>query len=313
MPASCRLLRMALTPTRARPYSSVVMATTTIDAAVEHLQAVGFGEYEARAYATLVRRGPLTGYQLAKESGIPRPNIYAVIDRLEKRAAVTRIEVRDGQKYAALPAEEMLARLSRSVEAHLEGAKEALAGVGQAQTPEYVWNVEGYDNLIGRAEALIAAARERLLVGVWSKEAVRLAAAFAAAQARGVQVAVLCIEGCADECGGCRGDVYRYPVARGAGTRWLMLVADDRELLLGQVGATGEVKAAHTTLEVFVAMTSQYVRNTIAAAEIVRSLGPRLPKLLDRGALQAVQGAGLASGSESWLKRLSAAVRRARS
>ena len=98
-----------------------------MNAAIEHLQAIGFGEYEARAYATLVQRGPLTGYQLAKESGIPRPNIYAVIDRLEKRVAVTRIEVKDGVKYAALPADEMLASLSQAVRGHLAGAEGALS------------------------------------------------------------------------------------------------------------------------------------------------------------------------------------------
>ena len=288
------------------------MDTTTTQTAVEHLQAVGFSEYEARAYATLVRRGPLTGYQLAKDSGIPRPNVYAVIDRLEKQSAVARIEVRDGVKYAALPADEMLGRLSRTVEAHLAGAKGALEGLGQSTGPDYIWNIEGYDSMISRAEALVGGAQEHLLVGVWSPESTRLAPAFAAAQQRGVQLVVLCVQGCANECGGCRGDVYRYPVAAEAKTRWLMLAADDRELLLGQVGPGAEARAAHTTLEVFVAMTSHYLRNTIAAAEIVRSLGPKLPKLLDQSAIRAVQGAGLATGGESWLKRLSATVRQIR-
>jgi hypothetical protein len=289
-------------------------ATTISDGAIEHLQAVGFGEYEARAYATLVQRGSLTGYQLAKASGIPRPNIYAVIDRLEKRGAVTRIEFGDGVKYAALPAAEMLARLSQSVESHLAGAGDALSTLATAPASEHVWNIEGYDNIIARAESVIAGARERLLVGLWSNESERLSSAFAAAEARGVQVVVLCVQGCANECGKCRGDVYRYAVAGASGaTRWFMLAADDRELLLGQITSGGEATAAHTRLEVFVAMTTQYLRNTIAAAEIVRSLGPRLPKLLDRRALDAAEGAGLAVGGDSWLKRLSRIVRTNRS
>jgi HTH-type transcriptional regulator, sugar sensing transcriptional regulator len=286
------------------------MDTTTTGTAVEHLQAIGFGEYEARAYAALIRRGPLTGYQLAKESGIPRPNIYAIIGRLEKRAAVIRVEVKHGVKYAALPAAEMLAGLSQAVQGHLSGAKGALEDLQHQSNPDYVWNVEGYDAMIARAEALIAGARERLLIGIWSSEARRLAAATAAAEERGVQMVALCIEGCSPECGGCRGDVYRYPVAAEAQTRWLMLVADDRELLVGQVGAGGDARAAHTTLEVFVAMTAQYLRNTIATAEIVRSVGSRLPKLLDRGALEAVEGTGLAADNASWLKRVASVVRR---
>ena len=283
----------------------------TTGKAIEHLQEVGFGEYEARAYATLVQRGPLTGYQLAKASGIPRPNVYPVIDRLEKRGAVTRIEVGDGVKYAALPAAEMLARLSRNVESHLAGAASALGDLAQATTSEYVWNIDGYDNALARAEQLIAGARERVLIGIWSVESGRLAGPVAAAHARGVRIVTLCIEGCVDECGGCRGDVYRYAMAEEAATRWLMLVVDDRELLVGQISHSGDAKAAQTSLEVFVAMTSQYLRDAIATAEIARSLGSRLPRLLDREAAGALQGAGLAAGGESWLKRMSAIVRRA--
>jgi hypothetical protein len=286
------------------------MNTTTRDA-IEHLQEVGFGENEARAYATLVQRGPLTGYQLARESGIPRPNVYPVIDRLEKRGAITRIHVGGGVKYAALPAAEMLARLSRTVDAHLAGAATALSALADSTESDYVWNVEGYENMLARAVHLIGDARERILIGLWSRESAHLAAAVADAQARGVRVVTLCIEGCELECGGCRGEVYRYGATQEAAPRWLMLDVDDRQALVGQVTRSGDAKAAQTSLEVLVLMTAQYLRNAIATAEIARSLGPRLPKLLDPEATSALGGEGLAAGGQSWLGRVSALVRRA--
>ena len=43
---------------------------------VQLLLELGFGENEARAYLTLLQLGPASGYELAKASGIPRPNIY---------------------------------------------------------------------------------------------------------------------------------------------------------------------------------------------------------------------------------------------
>ena len=283
------------------------MAKTT--KAVEHLQAVGFSEYEARAYVALVERGPLTGYQLAKESGIPRPNIYPVIDRLEQRGAAVRIETGAGVKYDAGQPGEMLGRISQTMEGHLSAAQHALDDLGRERTSPYVWNVEGYENIITRAEQILAGARERILLGVWSSESARLTDAVVAAQGRGVQVVTLCVEGCAVECGGCRGEVYRYAVSGDAAERWLMLVADDREALIGQA-SRDDASAAQTTLPVFVVMASQYLRNTIAAAEIARSLGPKLPKLLDASAAHAVQGAGLGSGGQSWMRRIAGAMRR---
>lgn len=54
------------------------------------LQRLGFGDYEARTYITLLQRRPLSGYELAKSSGVPRSNIYTVLRKLEARGAVVR-------------------------------------------------------------------------------------------------------------------------------------------------------------------------------------------------------------------------------
>jgi hypothetical protein len=285
---------------------------TTTRAAVDHLQAVGFSESEALAYATLVQRGPMTGYQLAKTSGIARPNVYGVIDKLEKRGAITRIGVGEGVQYGALPPAEMLARLSSGIDAHLSAAQDAFGSMGDAGGDGYVWNLEGYTNVLERAETVADGARERLLVGLWSAESARIGETVRRAEERGVRVVTLCVEGCATPCGGCRGDVYRYTVAPGGASRWLMLVADDREVLLGEIAPGGDARAAHTSLPMIVSVASQYLRNTIAAAEIVRSMGPRLPKMLDREAARAVQGEGLGTDRQSWLKQLVTAVRRVR-
>ena len=56
------------------------------------LQELGFGEYEARAYHALLQHNPVSGYELAKVSGIPRPNIYTVLQKLEERGTVGRVD-----------------------------------------------------------------------------------------------------------------------------------------------------------------------------------------------------------------------------
>jgi hypothetical protein len=149
-----------------------------------------------------------------------------------------------------------------------------------------------------------------LLVGLWSYESRRLAEAFDRAQSRGVSIATLCIQGCPDECGGCRGQIYRYRLADGGPARALVLVRDDGQLLAGNVSADGNASAAVTTQGALVSTAAQYLRNAIAGAEIVRSLGPRLNELLDAQALEALQGAGLAARGASWLDGMLVAVER---
>jgi|FLYL01.1.fsa_nt_gi sugar-specific transcriptional regulator TrmB len=268
--------------------------TTTASAALQHLQALGFSEYEGRAYITLLERGPLTGYQLARASSVPRPNIYPVLDRLEQRGVVARIHVKDALKYAALPASEMLARLSRSVESHLKNAELALSELETGPQGEYVWNIVGRDSVLGRAEALVNGSEQQLLAALWSAESRQLAPAFERASQRGVQIITLCIQGCSEECGGCRGKIYRYPTADGREARWLVLVADARELLVAQAHDDG-TDGAVTTLKVFVAVAAHYVKNTIALAEVSRSLGPDGIGSLDADARDALRAAGLAA------------------
>jgi len=279
-----------------------------MDEVIDQLQAVGFGEHEARAYVALLRHGPMTGYQLARASGIARPNIYPVLDRLERRGAITRVELEDGRQYTALPASEMLSRLSRTMLGRIEEAEQALRRLAIPEPVPYLWNIEGYDALLQRAEAMLEQAEHQAMLGLWSPESQRLGAGLQRAEARGLRPVVLCVQGCAHECGACRGDIYRYQLAQDAQTRWLIVVADGRELLIGQVFADGGARGGHTTLEVFVQVTSHFLRNAIAAAEIVRCLGPELPSLVDSDALRALQGAGLASGGVSWLEQLSHAV-----
>jgi sugar-specific transcriptional regulator TrmB len=67
------------------------------------LQQLGFSEYEARAYTALLQRSPLNGYELAKAAGLPRANVYAVLQKLEERNAVGRQESPTGVRYAPRP------------------------------------------------------------------------------------------------------------------------------------------------------------------------------------------------------------------
>jgi hypothetical protein len=198
----------------------------------------------------------------------------------------------------------MLSRLSRDIDAQLAQAQRELAAIETAASAEYVWNVQGYEVMLARAEELIDGSEEQILVGLWSDESGRLAEAVARAQSRGVLISTLCIQGCPDECGGCRGTIYRYSLEAGTETRWLVIVADETRFLVGQVSEGGNCSAALTTLEVFAKMGAQYMRNAIAAAEIVRSLGPSLPDLLDDRARAAVHGAGLVAANKTWFEQM---------
>ena len=274
---------------------------------VASLQRLGFGEYEARAYVTLLQRSPLTGYELAKVSGLPRANVYAVLPRLEERGAVLRVDTPSGPRYSPVPPLELTQRLSTRFQDDLATARRSLEEVSVPAEYEYVWNARGYDVVLETAGALLDTARERLLVATWPQEAEALSAHLGMAQERGVEITTLCLPSCRQECGGCRGNVFRYQVAPDQGNRWLVVVQDGAEVLAAEIGQRDEAFAVRTRQPIVVELTSWYVRHSIALATIAADLGERLPELLSPESLSALESLGPGAHG-GWLEHMRRAV-----
>ncbi|MBI4288258.1 MAG: TrmB family transcriptional regulator [Chloroflexi bacterium] len=276
----------------------------TIDI-VGHLTELGFTEYEARAYSTLVRRNPLTGYEVAKISGVPRPNIYSVIERLQEKGVVLTIHEDGGVKYAPVPPGEMLGRLAKSFKSHVSEAENALTQIQSTPEADYIWNLRGYENITEKARNLLGGARRQVLLALWPAELELLTPSLQQLKAAGIEPTILCFRDRLEQTEVSTGCTYTLPVAGQKRTRWFALVVDESELLAGEVPADGEAKGAWTRQGLFIAMATWYVRHSIAVAEILRSLGPRLRDQLDERALAAVAGTSLAAlNGKPWLESL---------
>ncbi|BDZ47720.1 TrmB family transcriptional regulator [Naasia aerilata] len=52
---------------------------------------LGFSQYEAKCYVGLIGTEGLTGYGVAKVTGVPQPKVYETLRRLERRGVAQRI------------------------------------------------------------------------------------------------------------------------------------------------------------------------------------------------------------------------------
>ena len=241
--------------------------------AVELLQQLGFGDYEARAYVALLQRQPLNGYELAKLSGIPRANIYSILQKLEERAAVIRQETPDSTRFAPIPPCELLQRLND----HFQGTRdEALRALDEVTSPaehEYVWNVQGYPATLEHTRALLETTQKELLLAIWPQEAVAIAPNVARAEAREVVTTTLCLAACAEKCDYCRGHFYRYQAVPKQNTRWLILVSDGAEMLASEIGPSNQTVTIRTHQQLPVDLAEGYIRHSIALAAVLDDLG----------------------------------------
>src|SRR6266540_1866546 len=130
------------------------------------LQQLGFGGYEARAYIALLQRSPLNGYELAKASGLPRSNIYPVLQKLEARGAVVRLEMPSGARYTPVPPQELMALLGNQFQHALDAAQRSLEALVVPAEDVYVQNLRGHTVLLDHAQTLLGAVNEPLLVNL---------------------------------------------------------------------------------------------------------------------------------------------------
>src|SRR4030042_1287473 len=116
---------------------------------VEQLGTVGFTEYEAKVYVALQRCSPATGYQIAKESGVPRSTIYEVLSKLVARGAAVTQSLGDMVRYTPVPPDLLLDRMRHEFEDTLDdladGFKRTTATPG---APGQTWNIVGRDNML---------------------------------------------------------------------------------------------------------------------------------------------------------------------
>jgi HTH-type transcriptional regulator, sugar sensing transcriptional regulator len=268
------------------------------------LHRLGFTEYEARTYIALLQQNPANGYELAKNSGIRRADIYRVLDQLEQRGAVIRVESESGSKYTPLTPDELLARLTRSTQETLVQARESLMQLPKPVEYDYVGNVRGYPAVIDHARSLIESANQQVLVALWPNEAAALAPEFANAQNRGVEITTLCLAACTKECGFCRGRVYRYQVTDEQQRRWLTLVPDNREVLTGEIGPDGDALAVRTSQHLLVEMASWFIRHSIALAAVISDIGDELTKIIRPETSAVLAAVGPGGQSDGWLEHM---------
>ncbi len=248
---------------------------------IEQLQQLGFSEYEARAYVALLRQSPQNGYELAKNSGLPRANVYSVLEKLEERGAIVRLEETNSVRYAPVSPEELVRRLENKLEGSLREAHASLNEVAQATAYENIFSIRGYAPMLEHARSLIDSAKTSILVAQEPPESQALKGSIEAAMLRGVKVVTLCLEGCLEECGNCRGSLFRYHVEPLGESRWLVLLADSQEMLAGEIGPDEQALAVRTRQHLLVSLASGYIRRSIALAALVIDLDTRLDSLLN--------------------------------
>lgn len=234
---------------------------------VQRLGELGMSTYEAKAYLALVTAGrPLNGYEVAKNSGVPRSTVYETLGKLVSRGAA--FEARTAQEntcYLPLPPNALLSRMSQEFEASLRALQAELPSLAAPQEAHLIHNITAYQPLIQRCEDVIRDARRELFVSVWPEELEHLQPVIKQAEDRGVDVTMLVFGEDTPEVGHTYRHRFSPPefVLNYLGYRLFVVVGDDRQSVVGGTQGTN-AWGVYSDNPAVVTLSMEYVRHDIA-------------------------------------------------
>lgn len=244
------------------------------DDPIDKLMKIGFSEYEAKAYVALLRESPVTGYQLSKQSGVPRSMIYEVLGKLTARGAAMMLRKSDATQYAPVPAEEFLDQLHRDQEELILSLKDDLSALTSAPDLEYVWNIEGHENIMAKAEEMIRQAKARIYLALLPVTFPALQPALEEAVRRGVK-AVLYTTKDLDLPGGQVVVAPMFDARDRVEELMLILVIDGEEVLVGERLTVTQARASWTSSPLLVFIAEHHLRTDPYLPQILACLEDR--------------------------------------
>lgn len=252
---------------------------------------LGFTEYEAKVYLALVGESPLTGYAVARVSGVPRSKVYEVLEGMSGRGEVL-VSHGEPVRYAPLPPRELIASRRRQAEGALSAAEEGLERHARgSEGSDLIWDITGREEILDRLREVIGRAERRILFQVWREDAPEVREELAAAAGRGVEVVVVAY----GEPDYPFATVYLHEpgpeqITFEYGGRWMILSIDAREIVAGIVSLGTGSRAAWSSHPGMVVPITEQIKHDLYIAEMLRehrvtledTFGPSLARLRER-------------------------------
>ncbi len=243
------------------------------------LQALGLTEYESRALLALIERNPATAYEVSKQAGLPRANVYTVLEGLQKKGAVQPVS-ENPARYVPVEPTEFLSRIASQTSDLCRNLAESLSALAPPPSGEYVWSLPSMEDVVEKMRDLIDKAKKH----VWIKGDIRhirpCLEALAAAAARKVSIVIVLFGTRADKQALEKQKNIRVYLHEGSGTavgmsdHLVSMTKDFDAALTASLQTPGY--GVYTQNIPVVVLVESLIRHEIYMAEIFEHFGPAI-------------------------------------
>lgn len=191
---------------------------------IDALMKTGLTRHESELYVALCREGEVTGYELAKTTGIPRANVYQALSALSDKGGARVIEG-NPQRFIAVQPEEYCQIKEREMQDYLL--------LIRAETPKQMSAHEGYvtlsgsANILGKMRYVVDTAKERVYLSIMASDLPLVRQEVESAIRRGLRMVIITSERM-DVSGA---EIYTTHKNKGQ----FRLIADSKEVMTGEL------------------------------------------------------------------------------
>lgn len=253
---------------------------------VEKMTSLGFSNYEARAYISLCKRHPSTGYELAKSSGIPPSKIYEVLGKLLERSMISQLAGKP-IKYLPQDIRVFLKNIRNSFQESVGYLEKYLPTLVSTDF-NYVYNVVDMAECLHRAKEMIVGAVETIIILGWDQELLELMHELKLSKLE--HIAIIQFGSMPIDVGVVYNHGIEKVLEREKGGRIFSLVTDASSLVQGIISETGQVRGIYTSHPSLVELAMDYMKHEIYTTKMydlfaqemdTKFGGKHLPKLRD--------------------------------
>ncbi|MBN2626795.1 MAG: TrmB family transcriptional regulator [Spirochaetales bacterium] len=236
---------------------------------VELMAELGFSEYEARTYISLLQENPVTAYEAAKNGGLPTAKIYQVLAKLLDKGVVLELVESGKKRYVPMDPEEFIARQRVRMNTNLSALKREMDKTRVETNVSYIWNINEREDFLRQAELMIARAEKSLLISLCEEEMAVLYPSLKQKEEQGLNLAVVLF---GEESYPIR-PIFHHPLAdtlqSEKGGRNFSLVSDSKQAMAATIIDEKTVEGAWSGNRGFVTVTEDYIKHDIYIMKIV--------------------------------------------
>jgi sugar-specific transcriptional regulator TrmB len=219
------------------------------------LMKTGLTRHESELYVALNREGEVTGYELAKITGIPRANVYQALAALADKGGARVIEG-NPQKYVAVSPGEYCANKAREMQETLRIIR---AEAPELRTPpEGYVTISGHQNILNKMCYVIGHASQRVYISMMADELRLVRDDLAEAVQKGLKVVIITSEGVPIQ------GAITHTIQKKHGQ--IRLIADSKEVLTGELTGSDQDVCLYSKNRPLIDLIKESLQNEILLA-----------------------------------------------